>query len=113
LNVALSGYPSGYTYDSSGTMVGNGFAFFPLFPLLIRSVAGLGIPAADASLAVAGVAGLVAGALIYLLGVALWSRRIGMILTMLVSAQPMAVSLAMGYTEGLFLSLVAGTLLAA
>jgi hypothetical protein len=112
INVAVDGYPSGYTYQS-GTMVGNGFAFFPLFPMLIRGVALLGVPASDASLFVSGVAGLAAGALIYLLGTALWSPRVGLILTMLVCAQPMAVSLAMGYTEGLFVALVAGTLLAA
>jgi hypothetical protein len=94
-------------------MVGNGFAFYPLFPLLIRGVASLGLVPADASLIVSGLAGLVAGGLVYLLGVALWSRRVGLILTMLVCAQPMSVSLAMGYTEGLFLALVAGTLLAA
>lgn len=113
LNVASDGYPSSYTYDATGTMVGNGFAFFPLFPLLIRSVALLGIPVADASLIVSGVAGVAAGVLIYVLGAALWDRQVGLILTMLVCAQPMAVSMAMGYTEGLFLALVAGTLLAA
>ncbi len=113
LNVASDGYPSGYTYDVSGTMLGNGFAFFPLFPALIRAVAALGIPIADASLAVSATSGLLAGVLIYLLGVALWSRRVGLILTMLVCAQPMAVSLTMGYTEGLLLALAAGTLLAA
>ncbi len=113
LNVASEGYPDGYTYDDDGVRLGNGFAFFPLFPLLVRGVAALGVPTADASLLVAGVAGLFAALLVYLLGVALWSRPVGMILMVLVCAQPMGVVLSMGYTESLFLALVAGALLAA
>ncbi|HCT77726.1 MAG TPA: hypothetical protein DGT23_14275 [Micromonosporaceae bacterium] len=113
INVATDGYPDGYSYDEDGVRVGNGFAFFPLFPLLVRGVAAIGIPAATASLLVAGLAGIAAGVLIYLLGTALWSRRVGLVLTVLVCAQPMAVVLVMGYTEPLFLALVAGTLLAA
>ena len=90
LNIATEGYPDEYTYDDDGVPVGNGLAFFPLFPLLVRGVAALGVPVGDASLLVAGVAGLVAALLIYLLGVAIWSRPAGMMLMVLVCAQPMA-----------------------
>ncbi|GIH04468.1 hypothetical protein Rhe02_25350 [Rhizocola hellebori] len=113
LNVAMHGYPDGYSYDDDGVRVGNGFAFFPLFPALVRGVIALGVQPGYASLLVAGVAGLVAALLIYLLGVAIWSRPVGMMLMVLVCTQPMAVVLNMGYTESLFLALVAGTMLAA
>lgn len=113
INVATEGYPDGYTYDSSGTRVGNGFAFFPLFPGLIRGMTLLGVPPDAASLAVATTAGLVAGVGIYLLGAVLFDREVGYVLAVLVCAQPMSVVLTMGYTEPLFLALVALTLLAA
>jgi hypothetical protein len=113
LNVAEEGYPAGYTYDDDGVMVGNGFAFFPLFPFLVRLAALLGFPYPAASLLVAGLAGMAASLLIYLLGTALFSRRAGYLFLVLVCAQPMAVVLVMGYTEPLFLALATGTLLAA
>jgi hypothetical protein len=113
INVAVEGYPDGYTYDGAGTRVGNGFAFFPLFPALIRGISILGVPPDAASLTVAILAGIVAGVGVYLLGTALWDREVGYVLTVLVCAQPMSVVLAMGYTEPLFLALVALTLLAA
>ncbi|HEX6682442.1 MAG TPA: hypothetical protein VF062_06580 [Candidatus Limnocylindrales bacterium] len=113
INVAVEGYPDGYTYNAEGTRVGNGFAFFPLFPGLIRFFNLLGVPPQAASLSVATLAGIVAGVGIYLLGTALWSRRVGYALAVLVCAQPMSVVLTMGYTEPLFLALVVLTLLAA
>jgi hypothetical protein len=113
INVATEGYPEGYTYDSTGTRVGNGFAFFPLFPGLIRGLNLLGVQPDAASLAVATISGLVAGVGIYLLGAVLWDREVGFVLAVLVCAQPMSVVLTMGYTEPLFLALVALTLLAA
>ena len=32
LKVAQNGYPHGFTYDSGGSVTGNGLAFFPLYP---------------------------------------------------------------------------------
>lgn len=113
INVATQGYPDGYSYDEDGVRVGNGFAFFPLFPLLIRCVSALGVPPGNASLMVAAAAGLAAGVGVYLLGVSLWTRRAGYVLTVLVCAQPMAVVMIMGYSEPLFVALVTGGLLAA
>lgn len=112
IDVAVQGYPSGYTYRD-GEITGNGFAFFPLFPLLVRGGTALGLPPAAASLLVAHLAALAAGVLVYLLGVALWRRRVGYALVVLVCAQPMSVVFNMGYTESLFVALVAGALLAA
>jgi len=113
INVATEGYPDGYTYDTGGTRVGNGFAFFPLFPGLIRGITLLGVPAEAASLTVATLSGIVAGVGIFLLGTALWDREVGYVLTVLVCAQPMSVVLTMGYSEPLFLALVALTLVTA
>lgn len=113
INVATEGYPDGYTYDAGGTRVGNGFAFFPLFPGLIRGINLLGVPPEAASLTVASLSGIAAGVGVYLLGTALWDREVGYVLTVLVCAQPMSVVLTMGYSEPLFLALVALTLLAA
>lgn len=113
INVATEGYPSGYSYADDGSITGNGYAFFPLFPMLVRGVTWLGLTPKAASLLVVALAGVASSLLIYLLGVSLWNRRVGYPLLVLVCAQPMAVVLIMGYTEGVFLALVAGSLLAA
>lgn len=113
INVATEGYPDGYTYDDDGVRVGNGFAFFPMFPLLIKAISLSGVPIGSASLLVAGAAGILGGLGVYLLGTALWGQGTGYLLMVLVSAQPMSVVLIMGYTEPLFLALAAATLLAA
>jgi hypothetical protein len=94
-------------------MVGNGLAFFPLYPLLIRAGAATGLSAETAALVVAWLAGAAAAVLLHLLGTSLYSRRVGFALVVLACAQPMSVVLSMGYSEGLFLALVAGMLLAA
>ncbi len=113
INVATEGYPHGYTYNDQGVRVGNGFAFFPLFPALIKAFFLLGVPAKGASLFVAFVAGIGAGIGTYLLGTALWSRGVGYVLMVIVCAQPMSVVLLMGYTESVFLALVTVALIAA
>ncbi|MGH3655337.1 MAG: mannosyltransferase family protein [Micromonosporaceae bacterium] len=111
--VADDGYEPGYSYDEDGRLTGNGLAFFPLYPLLIRTVAGLGgVSTAAAALAIAWLAGAVAAVLLSLLGTRLWSVRTGYALAVLFGAQPMSVVLSMGYTEALFCALVAAALLA-
>ena len=45
MRVAAEGYPHAYSYDVGGHMVGNGLAFFPAYPLLIRGLWRLGLPA--------------------------------------------------------------------
>lgn len=113
VRVATEGYPHGYSYGESGEMVGNGLAFFPLYPLLIRAGAATGLSPQTSALVVTWLAGAAAAVLLHLLGTSLYSRRVGFALVVLACAQPMSVVLSMGYSEGLFLALVAGMLLAA
>src|SRR5204863_9840006 len=102
MRVATQGYPHTYSFDASGAMVGNGLAFFPAYPLLIRSLWVLGVPADIAALSISWLAGAAAAALLYLLGTAFADKRVGLALTALFVAQPMAVVLSMGYSEALF-----------
>src|SRR5205807_9178345 len=67
VRVATEGYPHTYTYDSSGQMLGNGLAFFPVYPLLIRGVHRLGLDAGSAALVISWTAGAAAAMLLYLL----------------------------------------------
>ena len=106
MRVATQGYPHTYSYDDAGHMVGNGLAFFPAYPLLIRSVWGLGVSADIAALSISWIAGTVAVAVLYLLGTELADRRVGLALTVLFAAQPMSVVLSMGYSEALFSAFV-------
>jgi hypothetical protein len=68
VRVATEGYPHTYSYDSGGQMVGNGLAFFPVYPLLIRGFHALGMGAGIAALVVSWTASAVAAILLYLLG---------------------------------------------
>lgn len=113
MRVAEEGYPLGYTYNDSGELVGNGLAFFPLYPGLIRLVTAIGVDVSTAAIAVAWVAGAAAALAVYLLGTSLYDRRTGYALLVLVFTQPMSVVFSLAYSEGLFLALVAGALVAA
>ncbi len=113
VRVAVHGYPHGYTYDSSGEMVGNGLAFFPGYPLLIRGLHVLGLDAGWAAIGISWVAAAAATALLFLLGQDLGGRRVGYALAVLFCAQPMSVVLSMWYSEATFCALAIGTLLAA
>jgi hypothetical protein len=111
--VAVEGYPHTYSYDDSGGMVGNGLAFFPLYPWLIRGLHWLHIDAGWAALVISWVAAGAAAVLLYRFGVAMHGERLGYALVVLFCAQPMSVVLSMGYSEALFSALVIGTLYAA
>jgi len=113
IRVATEGYPHTYSYDASGQMVGNGLAFFPAYPLLIRGLWKLGVPADIAALSISWLAGALAAAPLYLLRTALADRRVGLALSMLFAAQPMSVVLSMGYSESLFSAFVIGMFYAA
>jgi hypothetical protein len=112
LRVATEGYPTGYTFEN-GVVAGNGLAFFPLYPMLIRGVAALGLEGGTAALAVTWIASVGAAVAVHLLGTSLYRRRVGYALVALCFAQPMSVVLSMAYSEALFLALVAGMLVAA
>lgn len=113
LRVAMDGYPHGYTYDAAGRLEGNELAFFPVYPMLIRGVAALGVPSGTAAIAVSWVAAAAAAIALHLLGTSLYERRAGWALVALVCSAPVSVVFSMAYSEGLFLALVAGMLVAA
>ncbi|HZD97160.1 MAG TPA: mannosyltransferase family protein [Micromonosporaceae bacterium] len=122
IRVATHGYPHTFTYDSGGNLTGNELAFFPLYPWLIRIVDDLGIAPDNSALAVAWLAAAIASVLVYALvrRVAIGAgqsptvaRRIGYAFVVLCFAQPLSVVLSMGYSEPVFLALVAGMFLAA
>ncbi|MGH3738160.1 MAG: mannosyltransferase family protein [Micromonosporaceae bacterium] len=113
VRIAVEGYESGYSYDDSGQLTGNGLAFFPLYPLLIRVLAWLpGVSPTAAALTISWVAGAAAAVMLSQLGTRLYSPRTGYALAVLFGAQPMSVVLSMGYTEALFAALAVGALLA-
>ena len=139
--VATEGYPHTYSYDKSGQMVGNGLAFFPLYPWLIRGLHWLHMDAGWAALVISWIAAGVAAVLLYRFGSALHGgptlacrrsdrlrggptlacrrsdrlrgERLGYALVVLFCAQPMSVVLSMGYSEAVFSALVIGALYAA
>nr|WP_236242099.1 hypothetical protein [Streptomyces sp. CC228A] len=113
--IAADGYPAGFTYTQSGELTGNELAFFPLYPLAIAAVrAATGTDAGTAALLTAHLALLAATAALYALLARLHGERTALIgIVLFAGAQPMAVVLTMGYSEGLFTALAAGSLLAA
>jgi hypothetical protein len=114
VRVATEGYPHTYTYDpSSGQMLGNGLAFFPLYPALIHVVHWVVRSYDWAAIGISWVAAGVASVLLYRFGTALRDRRLGYALVVLFCAQPMSVVLSMAYSEALFSALVIGALYAA
>ncbi len=113
LRVAVNGYPHGYTYGANHQMEGNELAFFPLYPMLIRGVAALGISPQTAAIGVTWLASIGAAVALHLLGTTLHSKRAGWALVAICCTAPVSVVLSMAYSEALFLALVAGMLAAA
>jgi hypothetical protein len=113
LRVAVNGYPHGYSYGPGGHLEGNGLAFFPLYPMLIRGVSALGFDPGNAAIGVAWIASIGAALALHLLGTSLYGRRAGWALVAICCAAPVSVVLSMAYSESLFLALVAGMLVAA
>ncbi len=120
VRVATEGYPHGYAYDAAGQVTGNGFAFFPLYPGLIRAGILTGLSGDTSALVVATIAGGIAAVLLSELGRSMFAdhgptiaRRAGYALAALVCAQPMSIVFSMGYSEPVFVAAVAGMLLTA
>ncbi|MEU7283681.1 hypothetical protein AB0A69_33690 [Streptomyces sp. NPDC045431] len=109
LGIADHGYQ-----DSLGTAYNaNNLAFFPLYPVLIKAVAGV-TPGSRASVALVLAVGfsLVAAWGVFAVGAHLHGRRAGTVLAVLWGALPVAVVQWMGYTESLFTALAAWALYA-
>jgi hypothetical protein len=113
LRVATDGYPHGYTYGTDGQLEANELAFFPVYPMLIRAVSALGPAPESAAIAVSWLASIGAAVALHLLGTSLHGRRAGWALVAICCSAPVSVVLSMAYSEGLFLALVAGMLVAA
>ena len=113
LRVAVNGYPHGYTYGTNHRLEGNELAFFPLYPMLIRGVAALGISPQTAAIGVSWLASIGAAVALHLLGTTLYGKRAGWALVAICCTAPVSVVLSMAYSEALFLALVAGMLVAA
>jgi hypothetical protein len=113
LRVATDGYPRSYTYDLAGRLQGNELAFFPVYPMLIRGVAALGVTPQNAAIAVSWLASIAVAVALHLLGTTLYGRRAGWSLVAICCSAPVSVVFSMAYSEGVFLALVAGMLVAA
>ena len=113
LRVAMDGYPNGYTYGADGRLEANELAFFPVYPMLVRGVAALGVEPGTAAIAVSWLASIGAAVALHLLGTSLHGRRAGWALVAICCAAPVSVVLSMAYSESLFIALVAGMLVAA
>jgi hypothetical protein len=113
LRVAMDGYPRGYTYDANGVLQGNELAFFPVYPILIRFGAAIGLPASTAAVLIAWIASVGAAVALHLLGTSLYSKRAGWALVAICCSAPASVVLSMAYSESIFLALVAGMFVAA
>lgn len=126
--IAEGGYPATLPRDDSGRVLQNAWAFFPLFPLLVRPLLALGLPWQVAAPVVAtglGVAALlVVHRVVETLAVAAGrstqpgpaaarvARWLPLVTVAVLATHPAAPVLQSGYTESLALLLVAGSLLA-
>jgi hypothetical protein len=89
----------------------NNLAFPPLYPSIIRVLDGLGLPEVWAMLGVSLLGGVVAAALIGILGARLLSARAGILSAALWGVVPLSILQSMGRPESLFTAAAAGTLL--
>ncbi|WP_430783968.1 mannosyltransferase family protein [Actinoplanes sp. G11-F43] len=113
LRVAMDGYPEGYTYSSDGRLEANELAFFPVYPMLIRAGAALGLDPNTAALSVAWLASIGAAIALHLLGTSLYGKRAGWALVAICCSAPASVVLSMAYSESIYIALVAGMFVAA
>ncbi len=102
----------GYVFDGD-VAVRQTVAFYPLFPLLARGVAGLtGLDVADAMLLVANAAALAAILLLFRLVRGEYGDPVALLAIALISFFPASVFLSAGYTEPLVLLWMVGFFLA-
>ncbi|MEW2029237.1 hypothetical protein AB0901_01745 [Streptomyces roseifaciens] len=115
VGIAQDGYAQRYSYTDDGSLTGNNLAFFPLFPMLIRTVHTVTrLDWGTSGIVTAHLALLAALIVVHRLLTRLHDGRTALFaIVLLAGAQPMALSFLMSYSESLFLALAAGTLLAA
>ena len=110
--VLQNGYPEVLPTDEAGNVQENAWAFYALFPMLGRVVAGLtGMPPAAALTLIAMVAGLGAALVIYSLFRHKASHRTALWATVFVATFPVSPVLQVPYAESLNLLLLAAALL--
>ncbi len=106
------GYPADLPTDDAGNVQENAWAFYPLFPLLGRSLTGLtGIAPAASLTVIAMLAGLAASLVVYRLFRHKATHRTALWGTVFVSTFPVSAVLQVPYAESLNLLLLAGSLL--
>lgn len=111
--IAERGYPAGLPRGADGAVVQNAWAFFPLFPVLVRPLLAVGLPWAVAAPVVATLLGAGALLVVHRVVAALVEARWVPLLTVaVVATHPAAPVLQAAYTESLALLLVAAALLA-
>lgn len=119
--VAERGYPAELPRGADGAVLQNPWAFFPLFPVLVRPLLALGLPWQVAAPALATVLGVVALLVVHRVVSTLVEHRAATVTTVrgvpllavaLVATYPAAPVLQAAYTESLALLLVAAVLLA-
>ncbi len=111
VELAEHGYDSGYTHRANPWQ--SNLAFFPLYPLLMRTVAAVTpLDAMAAGLVLAWLASLLAAWGLFAVGTLLCDRRTGVLLAVAWGVVPHAVVESMAYTEGLFTALAAWSLYA-
>lgn len=113
--IAEQGYPSRLPHAARGTVDYNGWAFFPVFPMLARAVMALGVPFSVAASMINLVAGAGAALLIWKLFAARSTGRqhdrLAVLAVALWCVLPPSPVLQVAYTEALAALLLAGTLL--
>lgn len=109
LGIAVDGYDTSVGYDDDGLKNTN-IAFFPLYPMLIRIFAALGLAPLHAGLGLAFAGGLAAAWGIFAVGARIGGRSSGVVLAVLWGVLPHAVVQNMVYAETLFTALCAWSL---
>nr|WP_297426071.1 hypothetical protein [uncultured Actinotalea sp.] len=111
--VAERGYPAELPRGADGAVLQNAWAFFPLFPVLVRPLLALGLPWQVAAPALATVLGAAALLVVHrVVGTVTTARGVPLLAVALVATYPAAPVLQAAYTESLALLLVAAVLLA-
>jgi len=107
-----NGYPTELPTDDAGNVQENAWAFYPLFPLLGRSLTGLtGIAPAASLTVIAMLSGLAASLVVYRLFRLKATHRTALWGALFFSTFPVAAVLQVPYAESLNLLLLAGALL--